>query len=266
MLEQLKGVAEGIVAVKATGTVSKDDYLRVVEPLLDAARGEGRRIRFLYELGPEFEAFSAGGAWEDARVGLRFLSLFEGCAVVTDLEWVKQTTKVAGFLMPCPVRVFPTREREKAITWLASLPKEVGVAHRLIPEKGVIVIEVKGTTAQDFDAVAVTADAWTESHGELRGIVIHTRAFPGWENFGSFVRHLRFVRDHHRKVRRVALSADTELATLAPRIAEHFIKAEVKSVRIRGDGRGHRVGRRMSAMPRANLSVGASSDSSTGSG
>jgi hypothetical protein len=40
---------------------------------------------------------------------------------------------------------------------------------------------------------------------------------------------MRFIRDHHRKVKRIALAADTKLASLAPRIAELFIQAEVKS-------------------------------------
>jgi hypothetical protein len=37
------------------------------------------------------------------------------------------------------------------------------------------------------------------------------------------------VRDHHRRVGRVALAADSKLANLAPRLAEHLVQAEVKS-------------------------------------
>jgi len=37
-----------------------------------------------------------------------------------------------------------------------------------------------------------------------------------------------FVRDHHRAVERVALAADSKLASLAPHLAEHFVQAEVK--------------------------------------
>lgn len=59
--------------------------------------------------------------------------------------------------------------------------------------------------------------------------MIHAREFPGWENLGSFIRHVSFVRDHHRKIKRVALAADSKLASLAPMIAEHFVQAEVKS-------------------------------------
>jgi stage II sporulation SpoAA-like protein len=43
------------------------------------------------------------------------------------------------------------------------------------------------------------------------------------------VRHVQFVRDHHRKVKRIALAADGKLAGVAPRIAEHFVSAEIKS-------------------------------------
>jgi hypothetical protein len=45
------------------------------------------------------------------------------------------------------------------------------------------------------------------------------------------VRHIQFVRDHHRKVERIALAADGMLASLAPRLGEHFVRAEVKTFR-----------------------------------
>ena len=64
---------------------------------------------------------------------------------------------------------------------------------------------------QDFDALALTVDPWIEANGELNGVVVHVRAFPGWENIGSLVRHVQFVRDYHRKVERIALAADGAL-------------------------------------------------------
>jgi hypothetical protein len=132
--------------------------------------------------------------------------------------------------MPCPGKVFGSQERDKAVEWLASLPEGVPVSHRLIADSGVLVIEVKAPLrAQDFDALALTADTWIEAHGRLRGLVIHTREFPGWENLGSLLRYVRFVRDHQRKVERVALAAETKLATLASLVGEHFVDAEVKS-------------------------------------
>lgn len=46
--------------------MTREDYEKVLEPLIDEARREGRRIRFLYQVGPEFAGFTPGAAWEDA--------------------------------------------------------------------------------------------------------------------------------------------------------------------------------------------------------
>ncbi|MGD0674524.1 MAG: STAS/SEC14 domain-containing protein [Polyangiaceae bacterium] len=230
MLERLSDVPEEVVGVKANGKLTREDYEKVLVPLFEGARREGRRLRFLYETGPEFDGFSAGAAWQDAKLGVRHLRTFAGCAVVTDHDWIRESSKFAGFFLPCPVRVFASRDRDKAIEWLCSLPHEVGVRHRLLPDKGVVVIDAEGALhAEDFDAVALTVDPWIESHGSLEGVVIHARTFPGWENLGSLVRQVQFVRDHHRQVRRIALATDGKLASLAPRVGEHFVRAEIKT-------------------------------------
>lgn len=229
MLERLQDLPDGIDGVRAVGRVSREDYERVFEPLIDGARREGRRIRLLYQLGPEFEGFSPGAAWEDAKLGLASLRLLDGCAVVTDIGWIRESTRLVAFLLPCPVRVFATADRGEAVEWLRSLPQGAAVTHRLLPETGVLVVEVdQPLRAQDFDALAATADQWIEVHGDLPGLVIHARAFPGWENLGSLIRHFRFVRDHHRRLRRVALASDSKLASLGPKLAEHFVQAEVR--------------------------------------
>ena len=111
MIEKLKDLPNGIDGVKAIGKISKEDYEHVFVPLLDEARREGRRIRFLYQLGPEFEGFTPGAAWEDAKIGLHSMRLFDGCAVVTDFGWIRESTRLIGFLMPCPVQCSATMRR-----------------------------------------------------------------------------------------------------------------------------------------------------------
>ncbi len=228
MLERLQDLPSGIEGVKAVGRVSREDYERVFDPLMDAARREGRRIRLLYQFGPGFEGFTPGAAWEDAKLGLASLRLFDGCAIVSDVGWIRESTRLVGFVMPCPVKVFGNEQLGDAVEWLRALPEGAAVSHRL-SGSGVLVVEVRQPLrAQDFDALAATADGWIEVHGTLPGIVIHAREFPGWQNLGGLIRHVRFVRDHHRKVRRVALASDSRLADLAPRLAEHFAQAEIR--------------------------------------
>lgn len=232
MLEKIPDVPAGIDALKAVGKVTKEDYEKAIEPIFDHARRDGRRIRLLVQIGPEYEGFTPGVVREKAETGLRYFSalrLVDGYAIVSDIEWLREWTHVVGFLLPFPLRAFRDNQRDDAIAWLSSLPEGPGVSHRVLPDSGIVVVEVtEPLRAQDFDALAVTADTWLETHGAVPGIVIHAREFPGWENVGSLLRHVRFVRDHHRKVRRVALAADSKLADLAPRLAEHFVRAEVK--------------------------------------
>lgn len=230
MLERLTTLPTGIDGVKAVGKVSQQDYQQVLEPLIDEARRANRRVRLLYQFGAEFQGFTAGGAWEDASVGLRSLRLIEGLAIVTDVSWVRDSSRLLAFFMPGPVRHFGNAQFAEGVAWLESLPQAAGVSQRLLSDKGVIVVEVtQALRARDFDELAVTADTWIEAHGHLQGLVIHARRFPGWENLGGLIRHVRFVRDHHRKIERIALAADGELATVGPRLGEHFVQAEVKN-------------------------------------
>ncbi len=228
MLQKLEGLPN-VVGVKAIGTITKEDYLKVLDPIVDAARREGRRLRFLYQFGPEFERFSGGAALEDARLGISSMRVFEACAIVTDVHWLRESIGFIRFLMPCPVRVFGNDAFDEAVQWLGSLPEGVGLTHRMLSDVGVLLVEPKGPLrAADFDGLALVVDPWIASHGDLNGLVLHAADFPGWENLGSFMRHIRFIQDHHRKIRKVALAADSKLANIVPRIAEHFVEAEIR--------------------------------------
>ena len=232
MIEIIKDVPPGIFAVRSVGVLTKEDYDEVVVPLLEEATRTGHRIRCLCQVGPEFRGLTPSAAWEDVRLGLRALRLFEACAVVSDLGWIRQSSRLAAFFMPCPVQVFGEHEREQAIKWLSSMPERPGIEHRLIPDSGVVVVEVsQPLRAPDFDALGLTVDSWLDTHERLQGLVLHARAFPGWENIGGLVQHIRFVRDHHRKIRRVAVVLDGPLGALAHELAEHFVQAEVRGFR-----------------------------------
>jgi hypothetical protein len=229
MLEKIMNLPEGIEGVRAAGVVSREDYKQVFEPVFERAQREGHRVRLLYQFGPEFERFSAQAAWEDARLGLRSTRLLAACAIVSDLDWIRQASRLVGFFIPCPVKVFSNDEGAEAIEWLKDQSQRPATSHRMLPELGVVAVEVdEALAARDFEALAATADAWIESHGKLNGLVVQARNFPGWENLRGLTQHLRFVRDHHEKIGRVALATDSKLAGVAPALARHFVDAEIK--------------------------------------
>lgn len=229
MLERITGLPPGIDGVKAVGKVGKEDYEAILEPIFDGARQQGKKVRLLYEFPSEFDGFSPAAALEDLRFGRNAVRLLDGCAVVSDTTWIRESSRFVGFWLPCPLHVFASADRAHAIEFLQSLPEKAGVSHRLLPEAGVIVVDVKeALRAQDFDALTATADTFIHAQGRLNGLVLHAEHFPGWENLAGLLKHVRFVRDHHAKIERIALATDAKAATFMPRIAEHFVKAELK--------------------------------------
>jgi hypothetical protein len=94
----------------------------------------------------------------------------------------------------------------------------------------IAILEPHGALSkEDFERAAKAIDPHIEQHGSLKGIVVHIAKFPGWDSFGALASHLRFVKDHQRKVARVALCTDSKLGEVAPRLARHFVKAEVRA-------------------------------------
>ena len=96
-------------------------------------------------------------------------------------------------------------------------------------EDGIAVLEPHGAlTQQDFEAAATMVDPFIERYGKLHGVMIHTKDFPGWNSFAAMLTHLKFVRDHHAKVERVAMVTDSAIGDLAEVMTGHFVQAEVK--------------------------------------
>ena len=99
----------------------------------------------------------------------------------------------------------------------------------LLKDDGILVVEPReALTADDFRAIARTIDPYIEERGRLTGLLVDAPSFPGWDSFGALIQHLKFVRDHHRKIDRVAAVTDNEFLKIAPRIAEHFAHPEIR--------------------------------------
>lgn len=130
MLKELTGMPAGIQALEAVGTVTAADYDRVFAPLVDRARRTGGRMRLLYQFGPSFRRITPGALWADTRLGVSYGRLLDGCAVVSDVGWIRAASRSIGAWMPCPVRVFQDDERDDAVAWLTSLPGGAGASTR----------------------------------------------------------------------------------------------------------------------------------------
>jgi hypothetical protein len=82
--------------------------------------------------------------------------------------------------------------------------------------------------AADFASLASAVDPHIESAGKLAGLIVETDSFPGWNSLKAMAAHFRFVRDHHKHIGKVALVTDFALGDMIPRLASHFVAAEIK--------------------------------------
>lgn len=101
--------------------------------------------------------------------------------------------------------------------------------HELRQDDGILVLHPQGPLeAADFTTLASQVDVYLERHGRLRGVLIRAKAFPGWKDFGALLAHLKFVKDHHKRIEKIAVVADGTLANIMPNIGSHFVHAEVQ--------------------------------------
>ena len=119
MIERLDAPA-GVIAFSAVGKVEAADYESVLRPAVDTAVAEHGKIRIVFELGSEFDGYSAGAAREDMKLWGPHLTKWERCAVVTDHRLIADAINVFKLVMPGEVKVFPAGGLADALAWAAA--------------------------------------------------------------------------------------------------------------------------------------------------
>lgn len=230
MIEVMIDLPDQVLGLRATGEVTAEDYRSILLPALEEKLRRHKKVRLLYVLGDGFEGYTRGAAWEDAKVGMKHLTAFDRVAVVTDVDWVESMVKGLGFVFPGEVRVFDDDDVDEARRWVSE-PTSVGhLSFELLKDQGVLILEPRGELeTADFERLSADVDPYIEGAGVLKGMVIVAEHFPGWDDFAALTSHVRFVREHHKKIRRVALVTADRLMAAIPRFASRFVAAEVRA-------------------------------------
>ncbi len=112
-----------VVALKLSGTVSGEDYDRVVTEV-DAKLDDHDRIGVLVDL-TAFKDLTLEAGAKDARYSLRHLwqlKRFPREALITDKEWVRTLARIASPVMPhVEIRTFDPGEEAQAMSWVSDI-------------------------------------------------------------------------------------------------------------------------------------------------
>lgn len=122
MIESLPHLPPGVLGFRAIGAVEASDYEDVFDPAIDAAIAAGRKVNLVYVLGDEFERYSLGALWQDAKLEGKPAHVWGRIALVTDHTFIGEIIHGLAFLFPGEVRVFAVAALDHAVAWAAEGP------------------------------------------------------------------------------------------------------------------------------------------------
>ena len=118
MITLLEGYPDDVLALRATGRVTADDYRQVLIPEAEARLERHAKLRFLFVLGEGFEGLGPGAVAADAAFGFGHLRTLGRTAFVTDVAWIADGARLFVPFFHMPFRVFPTAEFDAARAWV----------------------------------------------------------------------------------------------------------------------------------------------------
>ena len=117
MIELIDGLPDAVVGLEAIGEIGSADYEAIAAPAVKHALERHPKIRLIHVLDERFIGYTAGGAWQDAMLGLAHPRSFDRIAVVTDSERIRRLVTLGGWTIPGELRLFPNQDREQAEAW-----------------------------------------------------------------------------------------------------------------------------------------------------
>lgn len=121
MIERIDEMPAGTIGLRASGKLSKADYVEVLEPALREGVESGE-LRLVFLL-TDFHGLEPGAWPEDVKTGLRAWvrdhSAWKRFALVTDADWVAKAMRIFAWMAPGEVMVYEPAELEAAKAWVA---------------------------------------------------------------------------------------------------------------------------------------------------
>ena len=122
MIEQIENMPAGTIGFTASGKLTREDYRKVLEPVLRKAAESGE-IRMLFML-TSFEGLEPAAWFDDVKTGLGLgfghHSAWKRSAIVTDVEWVGKAYQMFAWMTPGEVKVYGLEKLEEAKNWVAA--------------------------------------------------------------------------------------------------------------------------------------------------
>lgn len=116
--EPIEGLPRDVVAVRAVGIITGEDYRETLKPMVEEKLKEHDKLKCLVVLDDDYATYTGDAAWEDTKFDFGHLTDFRRVALVTDVEWMARAARLFAPLMPYEFRLFPVAELDEAKSWI----------------------------------------------------------------------------------------------------------------------------------------------------
>jgi hypothetical protein len=222
------------LTVHVSGILSQADYKRFVPEFERLVREHGK-LHLLFDM-TGFHGLEAAAIWEEIKFDVKYLADIERCAMVGDKQWQHVMTVFCKPFTKAKIQYFDHTDIAGARKWLdesVATGNIIGgrhmLKHQLLLPEGILILEPDAPLeVADFEGLVREIDAYIAEHGQLSGLMIRAKAFPGWANLEAFRAHMQFIKSHHQKIIRLAMVTDSKLLGELPKIAAHLVHVQVK--------------------------------------
>lgn len=230
MLIMIDGLPDHVIGIRITEKLRAEDYEQQLIPLVNERLEKHSKLDLLFCIEGEWKGMEAGAAWQDLRLGLGKIGHWARMAIVSDIKWLETAIKLFRLLSPGELKHFDSDDYDAAKTWVCESDR-ARIDITLDAETGILVLEPALDTAlseDDFEAVGKTIRDYLKDHERVRGIMIHTRRFPGWQSIGALFAHLKFINSVHDKIGKVALVTNSPMGSFADHVLDPLMLAKVR--------------------------------------
>lgn len=119
MISVMKGLPENVVGFTASGEVTTDDFRNVLRPEVERFMQEHSDLNYVLEMNAVLKNFSAGAWFQDAMLGIKYLTKWNRSAIITDDDNISRFTELFSKIMPGEFKAFSHVEKDEAISWAA---------------------------------------------------------------------------------------------------------------------------------------------------
>ena len=120
MITIIPDTPENVAAFHAHGEITKEDFENLVIPHVKAKVNIYDELNYLLFLDTDLDNFTLGAWFQDMLLGIKNLTKWNRCAIVTDKTGVQNFTDIFSVLMPGEFKSFPKDDLSNALYWCAN--------------------------------------------------------------------------------------------------------------------------------------------------